>query len=814
MIRKIALLVIILLMATPVVAQEQKPKNTLVIAISKDFEPFTFLNAEGKPAGMFVDIWRLWAQKTGKQIAFISSDWKTSLENLKNEKADIHSGFLYSPEHFKWISVSQPFYEVGVSLFYPLKQGKVSDINELSGQTVAAIRGSQLEQFLKKNYPGIRIYPCDTRADLAKVSREGKTRGFVATWPVGSTLIDRMGLSGEFEMYNKIFYKEKFNSGVLKNNTELLALVDQGFNAMSYQELAEIEARWIPDPAKRYYKTSNIIQLTPAEEAWLRSHKTIRVGMSPIFPPLKFSEKGVIKGIEPDYLNLLSEYTGIQFEYVVCDFSVMDAKVKSGEIDMFISFNIPERLAYMTFTEPLMEFKRVIIARRDAPFMSGMGALKGKKVATVRGVKLYDKILSTYPDIEAVQVGTMEEMFKAVSESKADALFSQTYFAGYVIQNYPNLKIAGVANLPPEPYLYAVRKDYPELVGILNKAITSIPRDKHDAIVQRWFSVRVEYRPNWSEILKWVFVVGGAFTLILGLSLFWNRRLAREIEKRKQAEEAINKLNAELEQRVLERTAQLSAANKELESFSYSVSHDLRAPLRSIDGFSHALLEEYGNKLDDMGKTYLERVRKATQKMGFLIDDMLKLLKVIRAEFHIESVDLSSMTRTIAEELQTNNPDRAVDVIIQDGIVVQGDHYMMKIVLENLMDNAWKFIGSKALPKIEFGTTVTDDVLVKSRLSPLLAGGDEGEGGIRKSDGEKTIYFVRDNGAGFDMAYVNKIFGAFQRLHTTDQFPGTGIGLATVQRIIHRHGGQVWAEGEIGKGATFYFTLPSQVVGS
>jgi ABC-type amino acid transport substrate-binding protein len=542
----------ILLMATPVVAQVQQPKDTLVISISTDFQPFTFLNAEGKPSGMFVDIWRLWAQKTGKQIEFISSDWKTSLGNLKNQKADIHSGLLYSLERFEWMSGSQPFYEVGVSLFYPLKQGNISDIKELSGQTVAAIRESQLEQFLRKNYPGIRVFACDTREELVKVSREGKTKGFIAILPVGTSVIDRMGLSGEFETYDKILYREKFYSGVLKKNTELLALVDKGFNAISYQERAEIEARWIPDPAKRHYKTSNIIRLTPVEETWLRNHKTIKVGMSPIFPPLKFSEKGAIKGIEPDYLDLLSEFTGIKFEYVICDFSVMDAKVKSGEIDMFISFYIPERLAYMTFTEPLMEFKQIIITRRDAPFMSGIGALKGKKVATVKGVKLYDKLLSPYPEIEAVPVDTMEEMFKAVSEFKADALISRTYYAGYVMQNYPNLKIAGIADLPPEPYYYAVRKDYPELAGILNKAIASISREKHDSIVQKWFSVRFEYRPNWSEILKWAFVIGGAFTLILALSLFWNRRLAREIDKRRQTEGEREELIAQIQKALAE----------------------------------------------------------------------------------------------------------------------------------------------------------------------------------------------------------------------------------------------------------------------
>jgi light-regulated signal transduction histidine kinase (bacteriophytochrome) len=227
----------------------------------------------------------------------------------------------------------------------------------------------------------------------------------------------------------------------------------------------------------------------------------------------------------------------------------------------------------------------------------------------------------------------------------------------------------------------------------------------------------------------------------------------------------------------------LEVANRELEAFSYSVSHDLRAPLRGIDGFSQALLEEYGDKLDDTGKTYLGRVRKATQRMDLLIDDMLKLSRVTQTEFNRDdAIDLSGMARAIAEEHQKSNPDRAVDVTVQDGIIVQGNPFMMKIFLENLMDNAWKFTGKEAHPRIEFGTTARDG---------------------------KTICFIRDNGVGFDMAYVDKLFGAFQRLHTTHEFPGTGIGLATVKRIINRHNGQIWAEGEVGKGATFYFTLPA-----
>ncbi len=236
-----------------------------------------------------------------------------------------------------------------------------------------------------------------------------------------------------------------------------------------------------------------------------------------------------------------------------------------------------------------------------------------------------------------------------------------------------------------------------------------------------------------------------------------------------------------LERGVVKARDAAEASNKELEAFSYSVSHDLRTPLRSIDGFSQALLEDYQDKLDDTGKAYLERVRKATQHMGRLIDDMLKLSRVTRSEFHHETVDLSRMVRDISEKLKEEDPVRTVDVIIREGVFVSGDPTLLKIALENLVNNAWKFTGRKARPQLEFGTTVKEG---------------------------KTACFIRDNGAGFDMAYVSKLFGAFQRLHTSLEFPGTGIGLATVQRVINRHGGQVWAEGEVGKGATFYFVLP------
>ncbi len=254
----------------------------------------------------------------------------------------------------------------------------------------------------------------------------------------------------------------------------------------------------------------------------------------------------------------------------------------------------------------------------------------------------------------------------------------------------------------------------------------------------------------------------------------------QDITERKEAEEEIRKLNAELEKRVRERTAQLESANRELESFSYSVSHDLRAPLRHIDGFSRMLMEDYGEKIDGEGRDFLFRLRHASQRMSQLIDDLLKLSKVTRSELNRQQVNLSRMAQVTMLELRQSQPERRVTVKIAEDVSANGDARLLRVLMENLLANAWKYTGKQEESVIEFGVAE-------------IAG--------------KTTYFIRDNGVGFDMAYADKLFAAFQRLHRADEFEGTGVGLATVQRIINRHGGRIWAESAVGAGATFYFTL-------
>lgn len=257
----------------------------------------------------------------------------------------------------------------------------------------------------------------------------------------------------------------------------------------------------------------------------------------------------------------------------------------------------------------------------------------------------------------------------------------------------------------------------------------------------------------------------------------------RDVTLRVNAEMEIRRLNEALEERVRQRTAELEASNMELESFSYSVSHDLRAPLRGIDGWSHALLEDYGTQLDDQAHTYLHRVRVETKRMSTLIDDLLRLARVTRSEMRRVDVNLSRLALERTQALRRMEPDRQVDFAIAPDLVAKGDPGLLGIVIQNLLENAWKFTRQSPAPRIEFGVQMID---------------------------EKPTYFVRDNGAGFDMAYADRLFGAFQRLHRASEYPGTGIGLATVLRIVRRHGGRVWAEGAVGKGATFHFSLDWQ----
>jgi signal transduction histidine kinase len=287
--------------------------------------------------------------------------------------------------------------------------------------------------------------------------------------------------------------------------------------------------------------------------------------------------------------------------------------------------------------------------------------------------------------------------------------------------------------------------------------------------------------------------------------LRFQRRLVGQARALAEQQEALEEQAAELEassEDLVARAAELEAANRRLAEantdiagFSYTVAHDLRAPLRSIDGYSHILLEEYGPQLDEPARGYLARIRANAQRMGEMIDGLLTLARLRRGELRLESVDLAGTTREVAGELQRLEPARAVDVVVPDGLAAVGDRRLLRVVMQNLLTNAWKFTRERPRACIEVGRLERPAATAAAALG---------------TDAASSVYFVRDDGVGFDMAHAHQLFGTFQRLHDGTGFEGTGIGLATVRRVIERHGGRVWAESAPGAGATFYFSLPDQ----
>ena len=411
---------------------------------------------------------------------------------------------------------------------------------------------------------------------------------------------------------------------------------------------------------------------------------------------------------------------------------------------------------------------RVQLLRKE---IEASEARSAKELAETRA-RLVEQLEHKNRELEdyANEVRRAEEKFRAVAETASDAIVSADRTGNVIYANPSTLRMFGYSAaeligksltcLMPERFYEAHNAGFQRYLGgsaarIVGKGSVELAGRRKDG---REFPLEL-------SLAEWH--AGGErhFTAII-----------RDISARRETEQRIRALNADLEQRA----AALAAANKDLESFSYSVSHDLRAPLRAIDGFSRILLADYSSALDDTGRDYLDRVCRANKRMSELTDDLLTLSRVARSELRREEVDLSKVFQDVVGVLRQQEPTRSVRFTLAPGLKTQGDPKLLRIAIENLLGNAWKFTGKKPEAQIEVGV--------------------EAQNG-------KSVFFVRDNGAGFDMAHADKMFTPFQRLHTVAEFPGTGIGLATVQRIIHKHGGRIWANSAVGEGTTFYFLL-------
>ncbi|SLM31350.1 putative Histidine kinase [Desulfamplus magnetovallimortis] len=513
----------------------------LVVALRNDLPPMFFLNVEGQPVGMYVDVWKLWSKKTGHKIRFYMAAWKDIPESLKNGSSDIIGLLLYSKERREWIEFSQPLYDTSARIFYPKTMPDNLNINDLKGKKLGVISGIANEQDIRKSYPDIELIFFPTVEDMIRGALDGKVSAFINSPDSSLTVLGRMGLSGRFQISEEVLFPRTLHAGVLKGNKDLLALVDRGFNSISNQELADIEARWITDPSKRHYRSADNIRLTSAEERWIRHNKKVKVSMPDGFPPMMFMEGNIFKGMVPEYLEIFNEKTGLQFEFTKACLSELPEQIEKRQTDIFPSFTELTPTPFVNMSVPCFSLSWVIVNRTKSAFVADLKDLKGMTILVVKDIPLYKRIINDYPEINIQTAEKPFDALKAVSSGKADAFVGALQIVGYMIQKHDlaNLKIAGTVKYEDFKFMFAARSDYPELTTILNKAINSISQQEHDEIFHKWMPVSFDYSADWSIFIKWAVIFVIFFIALMGITLFWNRRLAKQINERRRTEDEL-----------------------------------------------------------------------------------------------------------------------------------------------------------------------------------------------------------------------------------------------------------------------------------
>ena len=489
-------------------------QSTLTIAMSEDLLPLSFFNADGRPAGLFVDIWRLWAEKTGRKIAFRLTSWAETMKVLKLGEVDIHSGLFEAENRAAWIRFSQPIYGVGIRIFYPLKRGSILTLRELAGKKVGVTRGSHIEGFVRERYPEVDVVAFRSMKEAIYEAREGTIAAFVGVDPVISGILVRLGLQGEFENIPEALYKRTFHAGVLKENVELLNVIDKGFDAISNSEVAKIEARWIPDPQKQYFKSGNEVakfearwipdpqkqyfksgekklRLTPEERAWLIKHPKINVGIMNNWPPMNYvNEKGIPRGIGVDYLDVINTLLGDVLNIIPAPFKENYDAVKAKRLDALMDITPkPDREPFFNFTKPYLTIPQIIVGQKNTPYLNGEKDLYGKTVALEHGYYTIKRFKRDHPEIKIREYNSTSDCLDALARGEVDAYVGNRAVAIYLIEKelIANLQTMGrTSDEKPVPLVIGTRKDFPELAVILDKALESLSPQTIQDIHRKW----------------------------------------------------------------------------------------------------------------------------------------------------------------------------------------------------------------------------------------------------------------------------------------------------------------------------------------
>ncbi len=523
----------------------------------------------------------------------------------------------------------------------------------------------------------------------------------------------------------------------------------------------------------------------------------IRVGIYQNKPKVFVDARGRPAGFFIHILEAIASREGWRIDYVQCSWAECLNRLERGELDLMVDVACSkQRQKRFDFNSETVLWNWSQLYTKQGSRVNDIFDLRHRTIAVVKNDIAYSELRSMLRRFQTtcsfLEVDSFGKAFEALDAGKAQAALISRLFGLEHERAYHGKRTFLIFS--PFDLRFAVPKGrHAQILSALDRHLLRMKREEGSAYygaMQKWIhSAEQTPIPVWSWwvmlVVSGILLLLAAFTCALKVQV---RRRTAELEK---TNRRLKDLHAHLEAMVDKRTAELAAANDELRSFSYAVSHDLRAPLRAIDGFSRALAEDRTQDLTEDGRNFLHRIRAATERMSALIADLMKLSRITRCEMAYAEIDLTALARSAFEALREGEPERDVTLSVEESVKARADLGLVRVVMENLIDNAWKFTRNRVNARIAFGSARNADCSPPNTALP----------------DDATAFFVRDNGAGFDMAYADQLFNAFQRLHTVGEFEGTGIGLATVQRAVLRHGGHVWAVGEANGGATFFFTL-------
>ena len=758
-------------------------KDGLVIATARAFPPFSMLNAEGRPSGLFIDMWESWSQKTGKPVAFRMYDRVAAVHALKDGIVDVVSFLPPARSTSGWTQKSQPFYRLNWYLYRHKKTfARQPDI--LSSQSVlGVVSASREEEWLTENRPGVRINAFDTTRQMILAAAGGTIDGFLALPQEMAVLPDRLGLPDSFIQSSYPLFQQPMG-GVIRNfNPELIKLIEEGFDAIEQEERIRIETRWLKDRQVRVFNSENDrILLTGDEKKWLLQHydlnPPIRLGVNPDWLPFEFMESNrSYRGMVSDYVDLLNRRLGLNMTRVeILPMPEKRLKKDYARFDVIPSAaSFEPDLPDMLKTRPYLEFPWVIINKQQAPLIGGIRDFYGKTMAVIGRYAITDGIRRNHPEIRIMEVRTAREGLDAVVSGKAHGYVENLAVAGYQIQdrNHHGLKVAAATDFSGTGLTFSVRKDWPELVSILNKGIAGISDAEHDRIRQKWFSVRFEHQVNTAYVRELFIKIGIGSLLLAGLFLFWNR----QIRKRRQAAEAAN----------LNKT-----------KFLAGLSHEVRTPLNAILGMTEMTLRSTRNL---QHKKNLTLVKDSALHLLDVITDILDFstieagkMRIQNKVFHLQEL-LTRMEHTW--KFLAGEKGLWFNLITDDNLplTVRTDPVRLQQVLENLISNAVKF-------------THTGGVDLSVR--PVSSESQK----IKGADTATLVFTIKDTGIGIEKDQQERIFERFTQAETsvTRNYGGTGLGLSICRETAALMNGTLDLESLPGRGSSFYLTLPLEVV--